>query len=236
MADKLYDKYYWKRKELQRLRSIYKKRAERAKARGLYNATYLSQISNGGLGYKTTEDGGKKELYTIERFEEGNLNVRKQLVESITRRVAKLREQLNNPMTSIRGIKNMIKKDLNVSKVDMTSKRVQNKLKDYQQNPEGSYKHARVAQIMDTIDARTDLTVEEKELLKRLIRAKLSKKEKIKYDDWILEWDVDIDEILNNARDVIDRLSKGIPEDVLASLVEEASHLETTDTPEKLPW
>lgn len=236
MADKLYDEYYWKRKELQRLRGIYNKRAKRAKAQGLYNATYLSQISNGGLGYKTTEDGGKKELYTIERFEEGNLNVRKQLVESITRKVAKLQEQLNNPMTSIRGIKNMIKKDLNVSKVDMTSKRVRTKLQNYQQNPEGSYKHARVEQIMDTIDARTDLTVQEKGLLKRLIRAKLSKKEKIEYDAWILEWDVDIDEILNNARDVIDRLSKGIPEDVLASLVEEASHLKTTDTPEKLPW
>lgn len=236
MADKLYNEYYWKRKELQRLRGIYNKRAERAKAQGLYNATYLSQISNGGLGYKTTEDGGKKELYTIERFEEGNLNVRKQLVESITRKVAKLQEQLNNPMTSIRGIKDMIKKDLNVSKVDMTSKRVRTKLQNYQQNPEGSYKHARVEQIMDTIDARTDLTVEEKDLLKRLIRAKLSKKEKIEYDAWILEWDVDIDEILNNARDVIDRLSKGIPEDVLASLVEEASHLATTDTPEKLPW
>lgn len=236
MADKLYEEYYWKRKELQRLRGIYNKRVERAEAQRLYNATYLSQISNGGLGYKTTEDGGKEELYTIERFKEGNLNVQKQLVESITRKVAKLQEQLNNPMTSIRGIKNMIKKDLNVSKVDMTSKRVLNKLKNYQQNPEGSYKHARVEHIMDTIDARTDLTVEEKDLLKRLIRARLSKQEKIEYDGWILEWDVDIDEILNNARDVIDRLSKGIPEDVLASLVEEASHLETTDTPEKLPW
>lgn len=236
MADKLYEEYYWKRKELQRLRGIYNKRVERAKAQGLYNATYLSQISNGGLGYKTTEDGGKKELYTVERFEEGNLNKRKQVVESITRKVAKLQEQLNNPMTSIRGIKSMIKKDLKVSKVDMTSKRVLNKLKNYQQNPEGSYKHARVEQIMDTIDARTDLAVEEKDLLKRLIRKRLNKQEKIEYDGWILEWDVDIDEILNNARDVIDRLSKGIPEDVLASLVEEASHLATTDTPEKLPW
>ena len=236
MADKLYEEYYWKRKELQRLRGIYSNRVRRAKAQGLYNATYLSQISNGGLGYKTTKDGGKEELYTIERFEEGDLNVQKQLVQSITRRVAKLQEQLNNPMTSIRGIKDMIKKDLNVSKVDMTSKRVRTKLSNYQQNPEGSYKHARLEYIMDTIDARTDLTVEDKDLLKRLIRAKLSKKEKIEYDGWILEWDVDIDEILNNARDVIDRLSEGIPEDVIARLVEEASHLETTDTPEKLPW
>ena len=236
MADKLYDEYYWKRKELQRLRGIYSNRVRRAKAQGLYNATYLSQISNGGLGYKTTKDGGKEELYTIERFEEGDLNVQKQLVQSITRRVAKLQEQLNNPMTSIRGIKDMIKKDLNVSKVDMTDKRVHIKLSNYAQNPEGSYKHARLEHIMDTIDARTDLTVEDKDLLKRLIRTKLSRKEKIEYDGWILEWDVDIDEILNNARDVIDRLSKGIPEDVLARLVEEASYLETTNTPEKLPW
>ena len=236
MTDKLYEEYYWKRKELQRLRGIYSKRVERAKAQGLYNVTYLSQISNGGLGYKTIENGGKKELYTIKRFEEGNLNVKKQLVQSITRKVAKLQEQLKNPMTSIRGIKNMIKKDLKVSKVDMTSKRVRTKLANYQQNPEGSYKHARLEHIMDTIDARTDLTIEEKDLLKSLIREKLSKKEKIEYDDWILQWDVDIDEILNNARDVIDRLSEGIPEDVLASLVEQASHLETTDTPEKLPW
>lgn len=236
MANKLYDEYYWKRKELQRLRSIYKKRAERAKDAGLFRVTYLSQISNGGLGYKTTKDGGKEELYTIERFEEADLNVQKQLVQSITRRVGKLQEQLNNPMTSIRGVKDMIKKDLNVSKVDMTSKRVRTKLNNYQQNPEGSYKHARLEQIMDTIDARTDLTVEEKDLLKKLIRAKLSRKEKIEYDDWILEWDVDVDEILGNARDVIDRLSEGIPEDVLARLVEEASYLETTDTPEELPW
>lgn len=236
MATKLYDEYYWKRKELQRLRGIYNNRVRRAKAQGLYNASYLSQISHGGLGYKTTENGGKKELYTIERFEEGDLNVQKQLVQSITRRVAKLQEQLNNPMTSVRGIKNMIKKDLKVSKVDMNSKRVQNKLGNYQQNPEGSYKHARTEQIMDTISARTDLTVEEKNLLENLIRAKLSRKEKIDYDDWILEWDVDIDEILNNARDVIDRLSEGIPEDVIARLVEEASYLETTDTPEELPW
>lgn len=236
MADKLYDEYYWKRKELQRLRAIYSNRSKRAKAQGLYDATYLSQISNGGLGYKTTKDGGKEELYTIERFEEGDLNVQKQLVQSITRRVAKLQEQLNNPMTSIRGIKSMIKKDLNISKVDMTSKRVRAKIINYQQNPEGSYKHARLEYIMDTIDARTDLTVEDKDLLKRLIRAKLSRKEKIEYDGWILEWDVDIDEILGNARDVIDRLSKGIPEDVIARLVEEASHLKTTDTPEKLPW
>lgn len=236
MATKLYDEYYWKRKELQRLRGIYNNRARRAKAQGLYNATYLSQISDGGLGYKTTEDGGRKELYTIERFEEGDLNVQKQLVQSITRRVAKLKEQLNNPMTSVRGVKNMIKKDLNVSKVDMNSKAVRTKLSNYQQNPEGSYKHARVEQIMDTIDARTDLTVEEKNLLKKLIRAKLSKKEKIDYDAWILEWDVDIDEILNNARDVIDRLSENVPEDIIARLVEEASYLETTDTPEKLPW
>lgn len=236
MANKLYDEYYWKRKELQRLRGIYSNRARRAKAQGLYNVTYLSQISNGGLGYKTTKDGGKEELYTIERFEEGNLHVQEQLVQSITRKVAKLQEQLNNPMTSIRGIKDMIKKDLNVSKVDMTSKRVRTKLASYQQNPEGSYKHARVEQIMDTIDARTDLTVEEKDILKRLIRTKLSKKEKIEYDNWILEWDVDIDEILSDARAVMDRLSEGIPEDVIARLVEEASYLETTDTPEELPW
>lgn len=236
MKDTLYDEYYWKRKELQRLRGIYSKRVRRAKEQGLYDATYLSQISNGGLGYKTTKDGGREEAYTIERFEEGSLNVQKQLVQSITRRVAKLQEQLNNPMTSIRGIKDMIKKDLSVSKVDMTSKIVRTKIANYQQNPEGSYKHARLAQIMDTIDSRTDLTVEEKDLIKKLIRAKLSKKEKIDYDNWILEWDVDIDEILNNARDVIDRLSKGIPEDVLARLVEEASYLDTTNTPEELPW
>lgn len=236
MADKLYEEYYWKRKELQRLRGIYSKRVKRAEAQGLYNATYLSQISNGGLGYKTTKDGGKEEAYTIERFEEGNLNVQKQLVQSITRRVAKLQEQLNNPMTSIRGIKNIIKKDLNVSKVDMTSKIVRNKLQNYQQNPEGSYKHAHLEQIMDTIDARTDLTVEEKALIKKLIREKLSRKEKIEYDDWILEWDVNINEILNNARDVVDRLSKGVPKDVLARLIEEASYVKTTDTPEKLPW
>lgn len=233
---KLYDEYYWKRKELQRLRGIYNNRAKRAKEQGLYNATYLPQISNGGLGYKTTEDGGREEMYTIERFEEGDLNVQKQLVQSITRRVAKLQEQLNNPMTSVRGVKNMIKKDLKVSKVDMNSKIVRNKLNNYQQNPEGSYKHARVEQIMDVIDARSDLTVEEKSLLKKLIRAKLSKKEKIEYDAWILEWDVNIDEILNNAKDVIDRLSEDIPEDVIARLVEEASYLETTDTPDELPW
>lgn len=232
----LYDEYYWKRKELQRLRGIYNKRVKRAKTQGLYDATYLSYISNGGLGYKTTKDGRKEELYTIERFEEGNLNVQKQLVQSITRRVAKLKEQLTNPMTSIRGIKNMIKKDLNVSKVDMTSKRVQDKLKNYQQNPEGSYKHARLEHIMDTIDARTDLTVEDKDLLKKLIREKLSRKEKIEYDDWILEWDVDIDELLNNAKDLIKRLSTGIPKDVIERLVEEASYIKTTDTPEKLPW
>lgn len=232
----LYDEYYWKRKELQRLRGIYNKRVKRAKTQGLYDATYLSHISNGGLGYKTTKDGRKEELYTIERFEEGNLNVQKQLVQSITRRVAKLKEQLTNPMTSIRGIKNMIKKDLNVSKVDMTSKRVQDKLQNYQQNPEGSYKHARLEHIMDTIDARTDLTVEDKDLLKKLIREKLSRKEKIEYDDWILEWDVDIDELLNNAKDLIKRLSTGIPKDVIERLVEEASYIKTTDTPEKLPW
>ena len=39
-----YKEFYEKRKELQRLRNIYNQRVKRAKAQGLYNATYLSKI------------------------------------------------------------------------------------------------------------------------------------------------------------------------------------------------
>jgi len=235
MADKLYGEFYWKRKELQRLRKIYRSRAGRAKAAGLFESTYLSQIYPGTLGYRETNNG-QEDLLSLERFNASDQYHKEQLLIQAQRKVNYLKQVLDNPMSSLRGMKDIIKKDLKTNKLDMNSAAVRAKLSSFRERPEGAFKHAKVTQLMDVIDARTDLTDSEKTMLKTLIRTKLSRRERVDYDSSILEWDVDIEELLKNPRGLIDTLSEGIPDDVLEELVAEAGKLETTDNPSRLPF
>lgn len=235
MADKLYGEFYWKRKELQRLRNIYRGRASRAKASGLFESTYLSQIYPGTLGYRETNNG-QEDLLSLERFNASDQYHKEQLLIQAQRKVNYLKQVLDNPMSSLRGMKNIIKKDLKTNKLDMNSAAVRAKLSSFRERPEGAFKHAKVIQLMDVIDARTDLTDSEKTMLKTLIRTRLSRREKVDYDSSFIEWDVDIEELLKNPRGFIDTLSEGIPDDVLEELVAEAGNLETTDNPSRLPF
>lgn len=237
MADKLYNDFYWKRKELQRLRSIYKKRAERAKAAGLFESTYLSQIDNITLGYEIKNDGSiEKDNFSLETFNASDQYHQKQLLIQAERKVNYLKKVLDNPMSSLRGMKDILKKDLKTNKLDMNSAQVRAKLSSFRERPEGAFKHAKVVQLMEAIDARKDLTNDEKATLKTLIRTRLSRREKVDYDSSFIEWDVDIEEILQDPKKFINKLSEGIPDDILKELVAEASKLETTDNPSHLPF
>ena len=235
MADKLYGEFYWKRKELQRLRNIYRSRAGRAKAAGLFESTYLSQIYPGTLGYRETNNG-QEDLLSLERFNASDQYHKEQLLIQAQRKVNYLKQVLGNPMSSLRGMKDIIKKDLKTNKLDMNSAAVRAKLSSFRERPEGAFKHAKVIQLMDVIDARTDLTDSEKTMLKTLIRTRLSRRERVDYDSSFIEWDVDIEELLENPKGFIDTLSEGIPDDVLEELVAEAGKLETTNNPSRLPF
>lgn len=235
MADKLYGDFYWKRKELQRLRNIYRSRASRAKASGLFESTYLSQISPGTLGYRET-DNGQEDLLSLQRFNASDQYHKEQLLIQAQRKVNYLKQVLGNPMSSLKGMKDIIKKDLKTNRLDMNSAPVRAKLSSFRERPEGAFKHAKVIQLMETIDARTDLTDSEKATLKTLIRTRLSRREKVDYDSSFIEWDVDIEELLENPKGFIDTLSEGIPDDVLEELVAEAGKLETTNNPSRLPF
>lgn len=238
MATKLYDEFYWKRKELMRLRNIYKKRATRAKQAGLYDATYLSQITQGTLGYKTptknTKPGEDMDLFSIDSFLRRDENYQEQQIRILERKIGQLKDILDNPMSSLRGMKDYLKAQLKTNKLNMQSQEVIDKLSEFRKNPEGYFKKNKVQAIMDAIDAHPDLTDDEKNKLKTLIRKRLDRREKVDYDDWILEWDIDIDEILKDPKAVIDRLSEGIPDDVLESLLNEAKTVPTTNNPREL--
>lgn len=235
MADKLYGKFYWKRKELQRLRNIYRGRASRAKAAGLFESTYLSQIYPGTLGYRETNTG-QEDLLSLQRFNASDQYHKQQLLIQAERRVNYLKQVLDNPMSSLKGMKDIIKKDLKTNRLDMNSAAVRAKLSSFRERPEGAFKHAKVIQLMDVIDARSDLTEEEKSTLKALIRTRLNRRERVDYDSSFIEWDVNIEELLKNPRGFIDTLSEGIPDDILEELVAEAGKLETTDNPSRLPF
>lgn len=234
----LYSDFYWKRKELMRLRNIYKKREERAKKSGLYNATYLSEITPGTLGYKTptanTKPGEDMDLFSLDRFLGYDERLQKQHIIQLERKIGSLQDKLNNSMSSLRGMKKILKDELKVNKIDLKNARVRAKLENMQSNKEGWFKHAQVKDMFDKIDARTDLTDDEKKTLKTLIRARLSRRERVDYDDSILEWNVDIDELLKNPKKFLDRLSEGIPDDVLEELLIDAESYPTTDNPAEL--
>ena len=240
MADKLYGEYRKKTKELQRLRSIYKKRAERAKDAGLLEFTYLSQLDNINLGYKVDKYGKiEEDNFSSRKFKASDQYHKEQLLIQAQDKVKYLKGVLDNPMSSLRGMKDLIKRDLKLdrmAKLDMNSAAVRAKLSSFRQSPEGAFKHAKVAQLMEAIDARKDLTNDEKTTLKNLIRIKLSKREKVKYDSSFLEWDVDIEEVLEDPKKFINKLSQGIPDDILEELKAQAGKLETTDNPSHLPW
>lgn len=246
MADKLYDDFRAQTKEIQRLRAIYQKRAKRAKAAGLFESTYLSQIDNINLGYKVEDDGKtiKGDLFSAKNFKTSSDYDKKQLLIQAEKKVNYLTKTLANPMSSLKGVKDFLKKELKTEKLDMSSKMVSTKLTQIRQNLEGYYKHANVTRLMDAIDARTDLTDTEKDAMKNLIRTRLTRGEKVDYDSWFIEWEVDIEEILSDAQNFISRLAKGmkeaelreiIPEEVVQRLLDEASELETTDDPSYLP-
>lgn len=235
---KLYDEFYWKRKELMRLRSIYKKREARAKQAGLYDATYLSQITQGQLGYmlptKKTKPGDDMDLFSLDSFLRRDERAQEQHIQQLDRKIQNLQEMLDNPLTSLRGLRNYLKYELKTNKIDMQSPKVLEKLKRYRENPEGTYKGAKVKAIMDAIDANPTLTEDEKKKLKALIHERLNRREKVDYSDWILEWDVDIKEILEDPKGVMDRLAEELPDDVVKRIIGEAQRAETTDNPRQL--
>lgn len=238
MADKLYGEFRENTKKLQRLRSIYRKRASRAKAAGLFENTYLSQIDNINLGYKVEEDGVtiKEDNFSAKKFKASDAYHKQQLLIQAQQKVKYLTNVLANPMSSLSGIKDIIKRDLKTAKLDMNSATVRAKLNSFRQSPEGHFKHAQLTQLMDAIDARKDLTDDEKATLKTLIRIRLSRREKVKYDSSFIEWDMDIEELLKDPKKFINKLSEGIPDDILKGLIAEAGTLETTDNPSHLPW
>lgn len=238
MADKLYGEFRENTKKLQRLRSIYRSRAGRAKAAGLFENTYLSQIDNINLGYKVEDDGVtiKEDNFSAKKFKASDAYHKQQLLVQAQQKVKYLTNVLANPMSSLSGMKDIIKRDLKTDKLDMNSATVRAKLDSFRQSPEGYFKHAQAAQLMDAIDARTDLTDSEKSTLKTLIRTRLSRRERVDYDSSFIEWDMDIEELLKDPKGFIDTLSEGIPDDILQELIAEAGTLETTDNPSHLPW
>lgn len=233
-----YSEFYWKRKELVRLRNIYKKRVERAKKAGLYNATYLSQISPQQLGFmeetKNTKPGEDMDLFSLQKFLDSSDRDKEQRIVQLDRKINKLADILNNPMTSLRGMKEVLKRDLKISKVDINSAMVRTRLERYEENPEGTYKHAKVQAIMDAIDANAQLTPDEKKKLKILIRERLGRRERVDYDDWILEWDVDINELLRDPKAFLDRLADGISEETLAELLHDTESVQGTVNPSEV--
>ena len=237
MADRLYDEFRKNTKELQRLRSIYRKRAKRAEDAKLIEFTYLSQIDDINLGYKLDKDGKiKEDNFSSRTFKASDQYHKEQLLSQAQEKVNYLKQILDNPMSSLKGMKDFIKKDLKLDRLDMNSAAVRAKLKTFRGNLEGAFKHAKLIQLMEAINARTDLKDDEKTTLKNLIRIRLSKREKVEYNDSILEWDVDIEEVLEDPKKYIDKLSEGIPDDILEELKAQASKLETTDNPSHLPW
>lgn len=243
MKDKLYSEFREQTKELQRLRSIYRKRAKRAKAAGLFESTYLSQINDITLGYKVnTKDKVtiEKDNFSAKEFKASSDYDKKQLLIQAEKKVKYLKNTLANPMSSLTGVKDFLKKELKTEKLDMSSAQVRAKLDSFQKNPEGAFKHANVTRLMEAIDARTDLTDDEKTAMKNLIRTRLTRGEKVAYDSWFIESEVDIGELLEDPKKFIDDLAKGIkeaelreliPEQVVQRLLDEASKLETTDDP-----
>ena len=242
MTDKIYREFREQTKELQRLRSIYRKRAKRAEDAKLSEFTYLSQIDNINLGYEVEDDEEqtiKGDNFSARKFKASDQYHKEQLLNQAQAKVNYLKSVLDNPMSSLRGMKDLIKKDLKLdrmAKLDMNSAAVRAKLDSFRKSPEGSFKHAKLIQLMEAINARTDLKDDEKTILKTLIRTRLSKRERVDYDDSILEWDVDIEEVLEDPKKYIDKLSEGIPDDILEELKVQASKLETTDNPSHLPW
>lgn len=246
MKDNLYIEYRRQTKELQRLRSIYRKRAKRAKAAGLFESTYLSQIDDISLGYKVQKDGKTIEgdNFSAKAFKAMSDYDKRQMIIQAEKKVNYLTKTLANPMSSLKGVKDFLKKELKTERLDMNSALLRAKLTDIRQNLEGYYKHANTTRLMDAIDARADLTDDEKNKMEKLIRARLDQEDKVNYDSWFIAWDVDIEEILSNAQKFISDLAKGmkedklreiIPESEVQRLLEEASKLETTDDPTYLP-
>lgn len=240
MADKLYAEFRKNTKELQRLRSIYRKRAERAKDAGLLKNTYLSQIDNINLGYKVDKEGEiEEDNFSSRKFKASDQYHKEQLLDQAQAKVKYLKSVLDNPMSSLRSMKDLIKKELKLdrmAKLDMNSAAVRAKLDSFIKSPEGAFKHAKLAQMMEAIDAHEKLTDDEKATLKTLIRTRLSRREKVDYDTSLLQWDVDIEEALEDPKKYIDKLSEGIPDDILEELKAQASKLRTTDNPSRLPW
>lgn len=246
MRDTLYDAFREQTREIQRLRSIYRKRAKRAKEARLFESTYLSQIDDISLGYKVSKDGKTIEgdNFSAKGFKAMSEYDKRQMIIQAEKKVDYLTKTLANPMSSLKGMKDFLKKELKTEKLDMSSAQVRAKLDSFQKNLEGYYKHASVTRLMDAIDARTDLTDDEKTAMKNLIRTRLTKGEKVDYDSWFIEWDVDIEDILSDAQKFISDLAKGLkeaklreilPEEVVQRLLDEASKLETTDDPSYLP-
>lgn len=246
MRDNLYAKFRKQTREIQRLRSIYKKRAERAKKAGLFESTYLPQIDNINLGYKVENDGKtiEKDNFSARAFKAMSDYDKQHMIIEAEKKVDYLTKTLANPMSSLKGIKDFLKKELKTEKLDMSSAQVRAKLDSFQKNPEGAFKHANVTRLMDSIDARTDLSDNEKNAMKNLIRTRLTRGEKVDYDSWFIQWEVDVEELLGDPKKFIDKLAKDmkeaelreiIPEEVVQRLLEEASKLETTDDPSRLP-
>lgn len=225
MANKLYDEFYWKRKELQRLRGIYNKRVKRAKAQGLYDATYLSTIKPQQLGLN---DKGE-DLFNIDEFNEASTQKKEEYIKKIKGRINALESKLANKTSSVRGLKEIIKRDKGLKNYptaqDMKSKDVNAILKRHAENPENYFKHELVQEIMDTIDAYSDLTKEEKETLKKYIRRRLNRKERVDYDDKLLEWDFNVEDILNNPQYFVQQLKQEIPQEELLKLQQAAAKL-----------
>ena len=221
MKDNLYTEFREQTKEIQRLRAIYRKRAERAKKAGLFENTYLPQIDNINLGYDVEDDGKtiKGDHFSARDFKTMSDYEKQQMIIQAKRKVDYLTKTLANSMSSLQGMKNLLKKELKMKKLDMTSAQVQVKLDNFRKNPEGSYKHANVVRLMEAIDARTDLTDDEKTAIKNLIRTRLTRGEKVDYDSWFIEWEVDIEELLGDPKKFIDRLAKGMKEDQLKEVI-----------------
>lgn len=219
-----YKDFYEKRKELQRLRNIYNQRVKRAKAQGLYNATYLSKINNLAVGL----EGDGTDSFPLDKFLEASAERREQMLRKITKRTEALEAKLANRMSSVRGVKEVIKRDIlgrYPTANDLSDKRVSVKLQGLGSNLEGAFKHEQVADIMDKIDSLTNLTYEEKETLKKYIRRRLNSQERVDYDDALLEWDFDVDDILENPEYFLQQLNQEIPEEELMALKEAASKL-----------
>lgn len=219
-----YKDFYDKHKELQRLRKIYKQRVDRAKTQGLYNTTYLSKINN----YDRGLDKEGNDDFSLDAFLTANEERQEQMLRKITARTAALEDKLANKMSSVRGVKEMIKRDLELkhypTSKDMSSTVVKAKLGEFSSDIDSAFKHAKVAEIMDEID-RLPLTELEKETLKKYIRRRLNAKERSDYDDQIFELDFNIDEILEEPKYFLQELKQEIPEEELAILKEAASKL-----------